>query len=155
MSFSNPTSPPSITPPSGVGLRLSPSPPPPHSITIIRPKAPRKPKKMLPTPEPGLVKASRGRAVPTQVELMDTGMPSGDARDGMPTIHVVSPRSYVCPVSTCSKAFKRREHLRRHLRSIHTNEKPHKCPHAGCTKSFSRTDNLWQVRRLSKAQLHR
>lgn len=210
ISFSAPTSPPAITPPSGVGLGLTS--PRPHSITIARPKALRKPKKQLPVPEPGLVKASRGRAVPTQVELLDSGVWDGDitaahnkarirervkmrqsaraavqgdgapatpadgnasggsvvtrdaAWDGrdrgdgdaaggdadregslasnagqawsggegyslsaspelaslgaaqgheaMPTVHVVSPRSYVCPVPSCSKAFKRREHLR-------------------------------------------
>lgn len=210
ISFSTPTTPPSITPPSGVGLSGSSS---PQTITIVRTKAPRKPKKQLPVPEPGLNKASRGRAVPTQVELQDTGVWDGDiaaahskakireriqarrtrvaenasatsadsnvsatgvsvksegtlfgAGEGqessvspqlaslavsvghaaMPTVHVVSPRSYVCPVSSCSKAFKRREHLRRHLRSIHTNDKPHACPHQGCNKRFSRTDNLWQ-----------
>ena len=32
----------------------------------------------------------------------------------------------------------------RHIRSLHTNEKPFPCPHPNCTKEFSRHDNLNQ-----------
>lgn len=53
-------------------------------------------------------------------------------------------RSYVCRVNGCGKCFQRGEHLKRHMRSIHTNEKPFKCPHPGCGKDFSRRDNLFQ-----------
>lgn len=40
-----------------------------------------------------------------------------------PTPRGISPRVFVCEVQECRKAFKRKEHLRRHTRSIHTHEK--------------------------------
>ncbi|CAI4049434.1 hypothetical protein SUVZ_13G1760 [Saccharomyces uvarum] len=42
----------------------------------------------------------------------------------------------------CSKSFKRSEHLKRHVRSVHSNERPFAC-HI-CDKKFSRSDNLSQ-----------
>ncbi|THU95016.1 hypothetical protein K435DRAFT_141799 [Dendrothele bispora CBS 962.96] len=53
-------------------------------------------------------------------------------------------RRYVCTAEGCGKCFVRGEHLKRHVRSLHTWDKPHKCPHPGCEKSFSRRDNLGQ-----------
>ncbi|KAF9516592.1 hypothetical protein BS47DRAFT_1360238 [Hydnum rufescens UP504] len=44
----------------------------------------------------------------------------------------------------CGKAYIRAEHLKRHVRSIHTNDKPYECPHPGCGREFSRYDNLCQ-----------
>lgn len=178
LSASPPTLPPlpSSTPPMSASAGLADSTSPRLGSIIIRTKATRKPKKMLPTPEPGLSKASRGRAVPTRIELQPTGVWDGDisaahsrarikervagrrstraalaadddfeelsppppppqqlqpvmsptpppplplpmlntakAQEAMPPVQVVSPRSYVCPVDSCNKAFKRREHLR-------------------------------------------
>jgi len=40
--------------------------------------------------------------------------------------------------------------LKRHVRSIHTYEKPHRCPFPGCDKDFSRHDNLRQHLRVHK-----
>ncbi|CAE6404905.1 unnamed protein product [Rhizoctonia solani] len=48
------------------------------------------------------------------------------------------------PVDGCGKCFHRGEHLKRHIRSIHTNERPHSCPEPDCLKTFSRHDNLIQ-----------
>jgi uncharacterized Zn-finger protein len=64
----------------------------------------------LPTPIPNLTKKSRGRRVPTQVST--TTDPDQKAT-----------RLYVCSVDGCGKCFHRGEHLKRHIRSIHTHEK--------------------------------
>lgn len=57
---------------------------------------------------------------------------------------------YLCDVEGCGKCFARGEHLKRHVRSIHTYEKPHTCPYPGCGKDFSRHDNLGQHMRVHK-----
>ena len=56
---------------------------------------------------PNLTKKARGRPVPTK----DTPLKPG------------SGRAYTCMVEDCLKVFTRAEHLKRHTRSIHTNEK--------------------------------
>ncbi|CCF55670.1 hypothetical protein KAFR_0A02320 [Kazachstania africana CBS 2517] len=43
---------------------------------------------------------------------------------------------------TCYKAFRRSEHLKRHIRSVHSTERPFAC--TICDKKFSRSDNLSQ-----------
>ncbi|KAJ7029688.1 hypothetical protein C8F04DRAFT_962654 [Mycena alexandri] len=91
----------------------------------------------LPVPVPNLIKKSRGRRVPTPGPA--TGPTPG--RDG-------EPRAFVCGVEGCGKGFVRGEHLKRHVRSIHTYEKPHTCPYEGCGKTFSRRDNLAQHSRV-------
>ncbi|KAM0671232.1 hypothetical protein OCOL_001680 [Ordospora colligata] len=52
-------------------------------------------------------------------------------------------RPFVCSFNNCKRAFKRYEHLKRHI-LMHTGERPHKCRFPGCSKSFSRSDNLSQ-----------
>ncbi|KAH9410994.1 hypothetical protein HK407_09g14080 [Ordospora pajunii] len=52
-------------------------------------------------------------------------------------------RPFVCSFNSCKRAFKRYEHLKRHI-LMHTGERPHKCKFPGCSKSFSRSDNLSQ-----------
>lgn len=44
--------------------------------------------------------------------------------------------------TTCGKSFRRSEHLRRHIRSVHSQERPFAC--TLCDKKFSRSDNLSQ-----------
>ncbi|CCE79409.1 Piso0_001469 [Millerozyma farinosa CBS 7064] len=46
------------------------------------------------------------------------------------------------PCTECSKQFKRSEHLKRHIRSVHSNIRPFHCKY--CEKKFSRSDNLAQ-----------
>lgn len=82
-----------------------------------------------PIPVPNLTKKSRGRRVPTTNSINSD---DGDVR------------RYVCSVESCGKCFYRGEHLKRHVRSIHTNEKPFDCPHPKCNKTFNRHDNLLQ-----------
>ncbi|KAF9527456.1 hypothetical protein CPB83DRAFT_869976 [Crepidotus variabilis] len=87
----------------------------------------------LPTPIPNLTKKSRGRRVPTK----DTAAP-------VPEPNQKDTRLYVCTVEGCGKCFHRGEHLKRHIRSIHTHEKPFKCTFPLCEKFFNRHDNLLQ-----------
>ncbi|KAJ7230243.1 hypothetical protein GGX14DRAFT_313414, partial [Mycena pura] len=86
----------------------------------------------LPVPVPNLIKKSRGRRVP---------VPAGGGTTD-------PERTFVCKVEGCGKSFVRGEHLKRHIRSIHTYEKPHVCPYEGCGKTFSRRDNLAQHSRI-------
>ncbi|KAG0208290.1 hypothetical protein BGX28_000682 [Mortierella sp. GBA30] len=57
---------------------------------------------------------------------------------------------FTCHYDDCGKIFKRSEHLKRHVRSIHTQEKPFGCPIHNCTKRFSRSDNLNQHIRIHR-----
>jgi hypothetical protein len=71
-------------------------------------KAARRPRGFTtPIPVPNLTKKSRGRRVPT--------VSSGGVQK--------TPRNYLCTADGCGKCFARGEHLKRHVRSIHTNEK--------------------------------
>ncbi|KAG2035670.1 hypothetical protein BDR03DRAFT_826450, partial [Suillus americanus] len=97
----------------------------------------------VPVPVPNLTKKSRGRRVPT---VNNTGG-SGRARGYSDPL---GSRIYLCDISGCGKCFARGEHLKRHIRSIHTNEKPHRCPYPGCGKEFSRHDNLGQHMKVHK-----
>lgn len=82
-----------------------------------------------PVAVPNLTKKARGRPVPT---TKDTLLKAG------------SGRAYACPVEDCRKVFTRSEHLKRHTRSIHTNEKPFRCEEPNCGRLFTRHDNLLQ-----------
>lgn len=66
-----------------------------------------------PVPVPNLTKKSRGRRVPTAVDDPTEGE-SVEGKKG---------RVYICKVQDCGKCFSRGEHLKRHIRSIHTHEK--------------------------------
>ncbi|KAF9088411.1 hypothetical protein BGX29_000285 [Mortierella sp. GBA35] len=59
-------------------------------------------------------------------------------------------RVFNCMIDDCNKLFKRSEHLKRHVRSVHTQEKPFICPFPDCPKSFSRSDNLNQHIRVHR-----
>lgn len=52
-------------------------------------------------------------------------------------------KTFVCHL--CNRRFRRQEHLKRHYRSLHTQDKPFKCHE--CGKQFSRSDNLSQHQR--------
>ncbi|KIM61058.1 hypothetical protein SCLCIDRAFT_1216359 [Scleroderma citrinum Foug A] len=97
--------------------------------TIPRPRRSRSTE--LPVPVPGLTKKTRGRKVPT-------------------TSSEDCPRKWKC--SECEARFVRFEHLKRHTRSIHTDEKL-VCPHLGCGKTFSRNDNLRLHMRIHRGSI--
>lgn len=63
---------------------------------------------------------------------------------------VAGQKMFKCVHDDCGKIFKRSEHLKRHVRSIHTLEKPFNCPYHSCPKSFSRSDNLNQHIRIHR-----
>ncbi|KAF7371259.1 Zinc finger protein MSN4 [Mycena sanguinolenta] len=101
-----------------------------------------------PVPVPNLIKKSRGRHVPGAPAVRTMGNAgAGSTGNGDAT----QERGFVCTVEGCGKGFVRGEHLKRHVRSIHTYEKPFVCPHAGCGKAFSRRDNLAQHSRVHLA----
>ncbi|KAJ7821391.1 hypothetical protein B0H14DRAFT_2831480 [Mycena olivaceomarginata] len=122
----------------------------------------------LPVPVPNLIKKSRGRHVPavalpaanafspTPVPSSSAGASSSSSSGGglgrTGSAGSVggggAERSFVCAVEGCGKCFVRGEHLKRHVRSIHTHDKPYRCPHDGCGKAFSRRDNLAQHTRV-------
>jgi uncharacterized Zn-finger protein len=56
-------------------------------------------------------------------------------------------KTFVCDI--CNRRFRRQEHLKRHYRSLHTQEKPFEC--GDCGKKFSRSDNLAQHARTHGA----
>lgn len=103
----------------------------------------------LPVPVPNLNKKSRGRKVPYVADMPSSGGSAsptegmkGDENDEggssrnsgrarrkssrMPTPvadELSGSRTYVCVVPGCGKCFVRGEHLKRHVRSIHTHDK--------------------------------
>ncbi|KAK6969440.1 hypothetical protein R3P38DRAFT_2588040, partial [Favolaschia claudopus] len=97
----------------------------------------------VPIPVPNLIKKSRGRRVPVVAAFANgtaivtpNGAANGAANGGK--------RMHICQVQGCGKCFHRGEHLKRHIRSIHTYEKPYPCTFPSCQKFFNRHDNLLQ-----------
>lgn len=81
----------------------------------------------LPIPVPNLTKKSRGRRVPTMEEFRAESATvvksaNGRKKDANSPSSKAS-RTYTCDVEGCGKLFARGEHLKRHVRSIHTYEK--------------------------------
>ncbi|KAF8079254.1 hypothetical protein FPV67DRAFT_1405168 [Lyophyllum atratum] len=110
----------------------------------------------IPVPIPNLTKKSRGRRVPTMEDFTGEDgaqtppKPTVNRKKGAAATAAKGMRTYTCDVDGCGKLFARGEHLKRHIRSIHTYEKPHRCPYPGCGKDFSRHDNLGQHMRVHK-----
>ncbi|OJT04562.1 hypothetical protein TRAPUB_4832 [Trametes pubescens] len=84
-------------------------------------------RKQLAEAVPGLTKRTRGRFVPK----------AGATDDPR--------RKHICPVETCRKAFTKRDHVNRHIMTIHGNgpyDAPSPCDKPGCTYTGVRHDNL-------------
>ncbi|SGZ16843.1 BQ5605_C020g09072 [Microbotryum silenes-dioicae] len=101
-------------------------------------------------------KRSRGRRPPSSPELLFPSNPNIDPNEALIAYSGVTktgkPRKiFLCKVPDCNKIFKRSEHLKRHVRSIHTEIKPFQCQWPGCAKLFSRHDNLNQHLRVHRA----
>jgi len=103
------SAPPSVQPSRAASVQASSHQDSPASEDQTEAQLPRS-RAALPVPIPNLTKKSRGRRVPTK-----------DAAPGDPTQK--DSRLYVCTVEGCGKCFHRGEHLKRHIRSIHTHEK--------------------------------
>lgn len=70
-----------------------------------------------------------------------SAMPPAPSRRGRKQSLTEDPsKTFVCDL--CNRRFRRQEHLKRHYRSLHTQEKPFECNE--CGKKFSRSDNLAQ-----------
>ncbi|KAG8214953.1 hypothetical protein J3R82DRAFT_8344 [Butyriboletus roseoflavus] len=141
----------------------------PHATPSVRPsRRPSRAMTNIPVPIPNLTKKSRGRKVPTS-----NGDPVYTASKDKTKKGV---RMYTCHADGCGKCFVRGEHLKRHIRSIHTDEKrgwdlgrflPHVslsltyspllfeawiCTFENCSRAFSRQDNLNQHLRIHRLQ---
>jgi len=137
------------------GYYLRPAPPVPSQYTFLETytsasqserRGPRT-RTAPPVPVPNLTKKSRGRRVPTKVgSEWDTVEKETSPKEGVQK----GSRVYVCKVEDCGKCFSRGEHLKRHIRSIHTHEKPFKCSYPSCDKFFNRHDNLLQHQKVHK-----
>ncbi|KAM5359432.1 hypothetical protein ACJZ2D_014486 [Fusarium nematophilum] len=74
-------------------------------------------------------------------EAAPTPLPAPANRRGRKQSLTEDPsKTFVCDL--CNRRFRRQEHLKRHYRSLHTQEKPFECNE--CGKKFSRSDNLAQ-----------
>jgi 5-methylcytosine-specific restriction endonuclease McrA len=74
-------------------------------------------------------------------ESPNTPLPAPANRRGRKQSLTEDPsKTFVCDL--CNRRFRRQEHLKRHYRSLHTQEKPFECNE--CGKKFSRSDNLAQ-----------
>ena len=132
----------------------------------------------IPIPIPNLTKKSRGRKVPTTTTLFQPPDPSDDEypsngrrgrsnRGGGNRARKSGPsssssgrrdqsRTYRCQVVDCGKCFVRGEHLKRHIRSIHTNEKrEHPPPSLSSHLPFHHRHHHQRTRVLTKAAIER
>ncbi|KAI8343024.1 hypothetical protein BC941DRAFT_344148 [Chlamydoabsidia padenii] len=107
----------------------------------------------LPTYPSGTLESSPGK--PTNLLVHDNNKDTGKKAPrsrGRRVSNIPSTGSqmFICKADACGKVFKRSEHLKRHIRSIHTLEKPFECPYQSCNKRFSRSDNLNQHIRIHR-----
>ncbi|KAI5885003.1 uncharacterized protein SCHCODRAFT_02594118 [Schizophyllum commune H4-8] len=134
-----------------------------HALRALEKDAPspkrRRAGPSIPEPKKSATKSSRGRKVPSVstrnggLAASNLGESLGAARGG--TLRGrgggsvgSGKRQFRCVAEGCGKLFVRKEHLKRHVKSLHTEDKPHVCPYPHCEKRFSRRDNLGQHVRI-------
>jgi uncharacterized Zn-finger protein len=87
----------------------------PHALATRPSRRGSRTMSKIPVPTPNLTKKSRGRKVPTSNGEPIYAASRDKTKKGV--------RNYTCHVDGCGKCFVRGEHLKRHIRSIHTDEK--------------------------------
>ncbi|KAF8215583.1 hypothetical protein K438DRAFT_2007932 [Mycena galopus ATCC 62051] len=114
----------------------------------------------LPVPVPNLIKKSRGRRVPVAPSIASASAsaststaansasaatnPTSDSASASGGPGETSKRLHVCKVEGCGKCFHRGEHLKRHIRSIHTHEKRGATSHATPARhQHQLRNNIW------------
>lgn len=71
------------------------------------------------------------------------------AKSGIDCDVVIPQNEFACGYPGCidkntmsQKRFKRREHMKRHEKTVHQSDKPYRCWVPDCSRAFSRSDNL-------------
>ncbi|KIJ54363.1 hypothetical protein M422DRAFT_147972, partial [Sphaerobolus stellatus SS14] len=90
-----------------------------------------------------ITRKSRGRRVPNVYQIYGS-FAKAAAVIAAGGSKAPNARNAVCFIPGCGGCFLRNEHLKRHLISIHSQDKPWYCPYENCKKSFNRQDNLAQ-----------
>lgn len=91
--------------------------------------------------------SSDNAAIPSSASTPAAGVQPISRRGRKQSLTEDPSKQFVC--SVCSRRFRRQEHLKRHVRSLHTHDKPFACNE--CGKKFSRSDNLSQHARTHGA----
>lgn len=92
-----------------------------------------------PSDQPGSESNAAGNATVSDSQGGSTAAPV-NRRGRKQSLTEDPSKTFVC--TDCNRRFRRQEHLKRHVRSLHTQEKPFECHE--CGKKFSRSDNLSQ-----------
>lgn len=106
-------------------------------------------------PQEATTQGQQGEAAPSQsgtsednAQTTGTGSDAGGNNASLPvnrrgrkqSLTEDPSKTFVC--EKCHRRFRRQEHLKRHVRSLHSGDKPFECHE--CGKKFSRSDNLSQ-----------
>ncbi|ODV76899.1 uncharacterized protein CANTADRAFT_24158 [Suhomyces tanzawaensis NRRL Y-17324] len=115
-----------------------------YSQMNAQPQAPRARKTSSPNiQQDAFASTSKSKVVLTSNANSNTSAPGSASAHTIPaSVPVVPNAQGAFPCSECDKQFKRSEHLKRHIRSVHSNIRPFHCKY--CDKKFSRSDNLAQ-----------
>ena len=77
------------------------------------------------------------------VELKKIKQKSVGLKEGESTkVELTTLSGHVCQESGCSKVFRWRSNLERHIKGVHRGEKPFTCRYQNCAKSFGTESNL-------------